>query len=185
MVNNQFLTSTLAELVSRLAISNESVIELFYLFALEKPKPKHTSPQDEWVSCISSLRHFVNEKAKSYVVGLMNGDLKVYDSKHAEVLKIEKLHQENVNCALYFKSDSLQGNYLVTGSECPGASLVFSSVSQDRKQLVVEGRAQSGLMEENQGVSCLGQNPLELEMICSANGQSGDINLWKCDPNSW
>lgn len=92
MVNNQFLTSTLAELVSRLAISNESVIDVYYLFALEKPKPKHTSPQDEWVSCISSLRHFVNEKAKSYVVGLMNGDLKVYDSKHAEVLKIEKLH---------------------------------------------------------------------------------------------
>jgi len=52
MVDNVFLTSTLTELLERLNKSNESTIEVFYLIALDKPKPKHTSPQDEWTSVI-------------------------------------------------------------------------------------------------------------------------------------
>lgn len=52
MVDNVFITSTLSELLERLNKSNESTIEVFYLIALDKPKPKHTSPQDEWTSVI-------------------------------------------------------------------------------------------------------------------------------------
>jgi hypothetical protein len=44
MIDNTFLISSLSELLSRLSKSNESTIEVFYLFALEKPKPKHTTP---------------------------------------------------------------------------------------------------------------------------------------------
>ena len=84
MVNDTFLTDDLASLLAKLNLSNESVIEVFYLFALEKPKPKHTSPQDEWVSAICPLASYLNDKAKSYAVALMNGDLKIYDAKHAE-----------------------------------------------------------------------------------------------------
>jgi len=86
LVDNTFLSSTLHELLTRLGKSNESVIEIFYLFALEKPKPKHTSPQDEWVGSIKSLRHFQNDKAKSYCAGFLNGDLKVFGKEHAELL---------------------------------------------------------------------------------------------------
>lgn len=125
MVNNTFLTSTLGELLTRLSFSNESTVEVWYLFALEKPKPKHTSPQDEWVSVICPLRHYMNEKAKSYVVGLMNGDVKLYDHKHAELLKVTSMH-DSVSSLLYFKSDNMGCNYLVSGSEAPGAALVFS-----------------------------------------------------------
>ena len=106
MIDNTFLISSLSELLSRLSKSNESTIEVFYLFALEKPKPKHTTPSDEWISQICPLNHFLNEKAKSYVVGFMNGDIKVFDHKHAELLKVTSMH-DSVSCALYFKSDSL------------------------------------------------------------------------------
>lgn len=78
MVNDTFLTSTLVELMERLKISNESAVEVFYSFALEKPKPKHTSPQDEWVGSIST-HSLADGKAHPYVVGLMNGDLKLFD----------------------------------------------------------------------------------------------------------
>ena len=122
MIQNTFLSSSLGDLMATLEKSNESVVEVFYLFALEKPKPKHSSPQDEWVSVISPLTHFVNEKSKSYVVTLMNGDIKLYDNKHAELLKVTTVH-DSISCALYFKSDSLNCNVLVTGSESPNACL--------------------------------------------------------------
>ena len=86
MVENTFLSATLHELLTRLNKSNEQVIQIYNLFALEKPKPKHTSPQDEWLSCIQSLRHFKNDKPKSYAAGFMNGDVKLFSKEHAELL---------------------------------------------------------------------------------------------------
>ena len=82
MVNNTFLVLTLQELLEQLSLSNESIIDVYYLFALEKPKPKKSTPTDEWISAISSLSHIENKKAKSYTVGFFNGDVKLYDSKH-------------------------------------------------------------------------------------------------------
>ena len=79
MVNNTFLSTTLQDLLEQLEISNENVVEIYYLFALEKPKPSHSSPEDEWISTLNSLNHLMNSKAKSYVAGFFNGDLKVYD----------------------------------------------------------------------------------------------------------
>ena len=128
MVDNTFLNSTLFELLDRLQKSNEQVIEVFYLFALEKPKPKHTSPQDEWIATIQPLQHFVNEKAKSYVVGLMNGDIKICSKEHAELLKVSQMH-DSVSAALFFKSDSMNANVVVSASETPNPTMIFSRVS--------------------------------------------------------
>ncbi len=122
MVQNTFITSSLADILTKLGLSNEQVIEVVYLFALEKPKPKHTTPQDEWVSVICPLHHYVNEKSKSYLVTLMNGDIKLYDNKHAELLKVSTVH-DNITSALYFKSDLLNCNVVVTASESPNARL--------------------------------------------------------------
>ena len=62
----------------------------------------------------------------------MNGDIKLFDHKHAELLKVTSLHN-SVSSALYFKSDLLNSNMLVSGSESPNSSLVFSQISADRK----------------------------------------------------
>ena len=88
MVNNTFLNLTLQELLEQLSLSNESVIDVYYLFALEKPKPKKSIPQDEWISTIGSLRHIMNQKGKSYVAGFFNGDVKLFDTKHQELLSV-------------------------------------------------------------------------------------------------
>ena len=167
MINNSFLTSNLAALLQAQGISNESTVEVYYLFALEKPKPKHTSPQDEWVSAVKSLHHFVNEKAKSYAVGLMNGDLKIYDSKHAELLKVTGLHDEtSISDLLYFKSDLIDAGLVVTASEMPNPALTFGQLTQDRKHLNIVGRARPSTVEN--GISCLAQNPMHLEIVASA-----------------
>lgn len=52
----------------------------------------------------------------------MNGDIKLYDNKHSELLKVTTLH-DSVSCALYFKSDVMGCNVLVTGSASPNAGL--------------------------------------------------------------
>ena len=82
MVNNTFLTLTLQDLLEQLSMSNEMTLDIYYLFALDKPKPKQSIPQDEWISVIKNLNHIVNEKAKSYAVGFFNGDLKLFNASH-------------------------------------------------------------------------------------------------------
>ena len=81
MVNDTFLTATLQDLMDKLQINSETVIEVWYSFALEKPKPKISVPQDEWISVIRSLYHGKNDKTRSYVVGFFNGDIKLFDGK--------------------------------------------------------------------------------------------------------
>lgn len=44
MINDQFLTTTLQALMEKLQITSESVVELWYTFALDKPKPKISIP---------------------------------------------------------------------------------------------------------------------------------------------
>ena len=80
MVNNTFLTGSFQELIDKLGsqVSTEESIEVYYTLALEKPKPTLSIPQDEWISSIHTLSHILNEKAKTYVVGFFNGDLKVF-----------------------------------------------------------------------------------------------------------
>lgn len=117
MVNDQFLTEDLGALLERLKLSNEQVIEVFYLFALEKPKPKHTSPQDEWVAAISPLADYLHAQG-SYAVALMNGDFKLYNSQHSELLKVSQLHQDTaITDCLYFQSEALKSAVVVTASE--------------------------------------------------------------------
>ena len=86
MVNETFLTLNMQELMLQLDLTNENVIDIEYLFALEKPKPTQSTPCDEWISKIVPLSHIVNEKAKSYAVGFFNGDVKVYGQSHEELL---------------------------------------------------------------------------------------------------
>ena len=88
MINETFLTLNIQELLLQLSISNETCVDINYLFALEKPKPTQSTPCDEWISSIAPLTHILNEKAKSYTVGFFNGDVKVYGSGHAELLNV-------------------------------------------------------------------------------------------------
>ena len=88
MINETFLTLNIQELLLQLSISNETCVDINYLFALEKPKPTQSTPCDEWISSIGPLTHILNEKAKSYAVGFFNGDVKVYGSGHAELLNV-------------------------------------------------------------------------------------------------
>lgn len=81
MISNTFLTQTLQDLLDKVGANTEESVEIWYTFALEKPKLTKSSPQEEWISVVKSLSHIMNEKAKTYVVGFFNGDLKVFD-KH-------------------------------------------------------------------------------------------------------
>ena len=83
MVNDVFLTSTLQDLMAKVSLTSESMLEIWYSFALEKPKPTVSIPQEEWISVIKSLQHIKNVKARSYVAAFFNGDVKIFDGKEA------------------------------------------------------------------------------------------------------
>ena len=149
MVNDTFLTINVHELMLQLELSNESVIDINYLFALEKPKPTKSTPCDEWISTIAPLTHIVNEKVKSYAVGFFNGDVKVYGSGHAELLNVSQLHADSqITDMLYFKSDQLNSKILVTCSELPDPQLVISKLGSDKNSIEIIARAKEELMED-------------------------------------
>lgn len=115
----------------------------------------------------------------------MNGDLKVFDNKHA-LLMSTNLHSETaITSCLLFKSDLLNTNVVVTASEVPNPALTFSYLSSDRKSLNVVGRAKYSALDPSEGITCLAQNPMNLEMIASASSHGGDILLWNIDPSKW
>jgi len=71
VVQDVFLSVTLQNLMQELQLSNESVLRISYFFALDKPKPEKSIPQDEWISHIQSHGGF-------YAVGFFNGDVKFF-----------------------------------------------------------------------------------------------------------
>ena len=157
MVNETFLTLDIRELMLLLELSNEQVLDVQYFFALEKPKPKQSTPCDEWISQVQPLRHILNEKAKSYCVSFFNGDLGLYNSKHAQLLKVSQLHADSaITDVLYFKSDANGDKFVVTCSEMPDPQLVISRLATDKGSLEVIARAKDEVMEEtNCGYTCM------------------------------
>jgi hypothetical protein len=59
-----------------LSLTNEKILEINYIFALDRPKQKSSQPQDEWISVIKSLG---DNTSGTYVAGFFNGDVKLYD----------------------------------------------------------------------------------------------------------
>jgi len=191
MVNDTFLTLTMQELMLLLDLSNESTLDIHYFFALEKPKPTQSTPCEEWISTITALNHIVNEKSKSYAVGFFNGDLKLYNSKHSELLTVNQLHAgSQITGALYFKSDVIGAKILVTCSEIPDPTLMISRVAEDKSNIKVIARAKAEHMEDNYcGYTCMAQNPLDLEKFVTSSQIIDDadegIKLWEVNPEAW
>ena len=67
--------------MDKLSLKSESVVEIWYTFALKKPKPSFEIPQEEWISCLKAMTYFRNIKAQYYVATFFNGDLKLYDGR--------------------------------------------------------------------------------------------------------
>lgn len=115
----------------------------------------------------------------------MNGDLKVFDSKHTQLLSINMHTETSITDCLFFKSDVLNTNVVVSASEVPNPALTFSYLSNDRKSLSVVARAKYSALDPSEGITCLAQNPMTLEMIASSSSHGGDILLWNVDPSKW
>jgi hypothetical protein len=78
----------------------------------------------------------MNEKAKTYIVGFFNGDLKVFDKhSHSEVLEIKSLHQDAIiNDALFLRNDSLNKKLIVTCTADPTPELKVSELVHEGKK---------------------------------------------------
>ena len=134
----------------------------------------------------------MNEKVKSYCVGLFNGDVKVFNSNHTEVLTVSNVHDDSqITDMLYFKSDVMNGaKLLVTCSELPNPTLVVSRLAQDKTGIEVIARAKDQFMEDAAcGYTCMAQNPLTPEKFVSSSQIIEDadqgIQLWQIDPEAW
>lgn len=142
MVQDTFLVTTLQDLMDKLSLTSEQTLEIWYSFALEKPRHAASFPQDEWISTIASLDYFKNVAASDYVCGLFNGDLKVLDKDNAELLEVKSLHDDRIRDALYLKQDD-DKRYVVTISEQPDAALKVSVVHIDGKTATLKPLAKA------------------------------------------
>jgi hypothetical protein len=179
MVKNVFLTQTLQDLLDKVGVNAEESVEIWYTFALEKPKLTKSSPQEEWVSVVKSLSHIMNEKAKTYIVGFFNGDLKVFDKQdHKEVFSVRQLHQDSIiEDALFLRNDNLEKKIVITCSSQPNAELKISELShiaqkKGEKQYQFNLLAQSKEDLNSESFKTLSNNPMSNEYICS----SGIVN---------
>jgi hypothetical protein len=71
-----------------LSLSNESVLKIDYFFALDKPKPEKTIPQDEWISHLCP-------HGDLFSAAFFNGDVKLY-SGATEKLVVKSLHASQI-----------------------------------------------------------------------------------------
>ena len=123
--------------MEKLSIGSEETVDIYYQFALDKPKLKHSIPQEEWISSIRALSHVLNEKAKSYAVTFFNGDVKVFHSgSDKEVLSVKSLHDSDsmIKDSLFLRNDLMNKKLLVTCSGAPNAELKVSEVSKSEKK---------------------------------------------------
>ncbi|TNV79220.1 hypothetical protein FGO68_gene6698 [Halteria grandinella] len=200
MIENVFVTGTVQELIDKQGKGGEETIEVYYTFALDKPKPSKSIPQDEWICTVKSLSHILNEKAKTYIVGFFNGDLKVFDKgTHAELYSVKQLHQDNIiEDALFLKNDVLDKKLIVTAGAKPTAELKISELSHSMvggaKAYQFQTIAQSkDELNGSESFGCLSNNPLNNQFICSsgpiihqedgAGVHEQGILIWKLDQN--
>ncbi len=125
-------------------LNNEKVIEIWYFFALDKPKPKISLPQEEWISVLKSLSHLKNLKAKTFVAAFFNGDIKLIDGKDGkndsqkELFIVSKLHEDKISDLIYLKCDNLNGRkFIISCSEVPYPQLKISEVNTSNTQIKV------------------------------------------------
>lgn len=171
MVADNFLTTTLSDLMEKLMVTSENVLVVWYSFALEKPKQTMSIPQDEWVSVIRSLHHSKNLKAKTYCAAFFNGDVKLFDGKdknHKELIHVSSLHEDQITDILYVKSDALNGRkYLISCSEQPYPALKVSEINDN--QVAVVSQTSEKLADGLNGFNALALNPLCNEMFASSS----------------
>ena len=146
----------------------------------------------------------MNEKAKTYVVGFFNGDLKVF-SKHdnKEVLSVKSLHTDRIEDLVFIRNDALDKKIVVSISGKPDSQLKVSEVShvggEKSKQysfnIIAEGKEEYAGTE---GFRAISENPMNNQYICtggviSTSSESQDdgvapisiqeqgILIWKLD----
>jgi hypothetical protein len=71
VIQDVFLSGTLQNLMEELQLSGETVLQVSYFFALDKPKPEKSIPQDEWISHLSFHGDY-------FVASFFNGDVKLF-----------------------------------------------------------------------------------------------------------
>ena len=161
MTKDVFLTTTLQDLMDKVQMTSESVIEIWYSFALDRPKQKASMPQEEWISVISALKHHKNVKEKSYIVGFANGDLKLMSKEHKELLHVKNLHEEEIRDAIFVKSDCNDGKkFAITCSEQPCPMLKISEVDTQENTLDVVAKVSDIVAVKLNGWNALRLNPV-------------------------
>lgn len=138
--------------MDRLNLTGENVIEIWYSFALEKPKPTVSLPQEEWISVIESLKHDKNIKAKTYAAAFFNGDVKIIDGKdknHKELVVLSKLHQDQIQDLIYSKVG--EKKLLVSCSLMPYPELIVTEIDTHDGTHQILGRAEDELADMLRG----------------------------------
>jgi len=164
MINDDFLRGTIKSHMLKHSISSEGTITIYYCLALNEPKKQDEISVEDWVAAISSSGEF-------YGVGLMNGDLSLYNQENKNVLNA-KIYDKQMNCLKIFEHGS--------------KNIALCGFSDERIRVHEVVKQKKGfstnelcLAEGHEGsVLAIDVNPLDPTIYCSG-GFDHTLNLWK------
>lgn len=114
-----------------------------------------------------------------YTAAFFNGDVKLFEGA-TEKLCVKQLHSSQITAQLFYYSQSVQSDVLITCSELPDASLTVSAVKnkQAKPEISIIARASLDELENvsTGGFSCLAQNPKTPDIFCSSTQLIEDID---------
>jgi len=89
LINDKILSTSIQGFIEKYHIHVEKSLEIYYSFAIDKPKETASIPQEEWISTLRPLTHILNEKPKTYLATFFNGDIKLFSKTNKEILSVK------------------------------------------------------------------------------------------------
>jgi len=176
LFKGDFIRGTLkSHLIKHQVSAEEETIEIFYCFALEKPKLTKTIQEEDWVWDISKFDGLLNEKGY-YGVAHFDGSVAIFNENSQRISKYQ-ITEDGAVRALRIIPSKAEGQencyYVLTGSN---DEKVRVGLLQAGKKMKFEPRIEAS--GHQGGIECLDVDPVNSELFATG-GVDKTLRIWK------
>ncbi|KAJ3440656.1 ribosome biogenesis protein wdr12 [Anaeramoeba flamelloides] len=174
LLQNEFLRASLGEMLLKLELTGEKIIELEYTNSLSAPEPLGQYNHDDWVSSVHCIKRKIKNTKKSnlFVTGCYDSFIRIWDIADQATPKIViKGHSNAVKVVKWAKKDC--NEYVLSGGM--DQRIILWKIDQNLKMF--------SLVKEFQGhvspIESISVSPNE--KYFSSSSFDGSILIWNLD----